>query len=170
MTEKELSPTLAWAKLPVTRIPRVGIAVIVFRDSSCTSILLHKRLGHHSPNTWAFMGGHLEFNESWEDCALRELKEEAGEDLQVLRPWFVDAKNVIFPEENKHYVTLFMVTHRTSGEPKIMEPDKCAEIGWFDTNNLPSPLMSGCQMLKDDNFFERARQHAEWLDLMRLGL
>ena len=27
-----------------------------------------------------------------------------------------------------------------SGVAKIMEPNKCTEIGWFNINNLPKPL------------------------------
>ena len=32
------------------------------------------------------------------------------------------------------------MAHWMSGEPKIMEPDKCDGWDWYDMDNLPSPL------------------------------
>ncbi len=41
--------------------PLVGIAVLVINDNR---VLLGKRKNAHGSGTWAFPGGHLEFNES----------------------------------------------------------------------------------------------------------
>jgi 8-oxo-dGTP diphosphatase len=39
------------------------------------------------------------------------------------------ATNDIFPEEQKHYITICMIADHASGEVKIMEPNKCEEWG-----------------------------------------
>lgn len=67
-------------------------------------MLLH-RLGSHGSGTFALPGGHLEFGESWEDCARREVLEETGLQLESIR--FETAINSIFGPDS-HYVTIFM--------------------------------------------------------------
>jgi len=56
--------------------------------------------------TWALPGGHLEFNESIEACAEREVLEETGLNVGHFR--FLTATNDIMLAEGKHYVTLFV--------------------------------------------------------------
>lgn len=53
--------------------PKVGVGVIVIKNNK---VLLGKRKNSHGQGTWCFPGGHLEFNESWKNCAIRETKEE----------------------------------------------------------------------------------------------
>lgn len=126
--------------------PLVGVCSVVLKDGK---VLLHKRAGTHSPNTWAFPGGHLEFNEEIEECALRELQEETGL-TDVTYPKFWTLENTIYPDEGKHYVTLFYISEWLSGEPVNMEPDKGGDWEWFDWNNLPQPLMQGIQKIIDN--------------------
>lgn len=51
-------------------------------------------------------GGHLEFGESFENCATREILEETGLTVQNAR--FLTATNDVMEDEGKHYVTIFM--------------------------------------------------------------
>ena len=127
--------------------PGVGIAVFVARG---TKILMLKRQGSHGAGTWSFPGGHLEFGESWETCAKRELKEETGLDVSDLK--FTGVTNDIFQEKGKHYITIFLRTEIKSDEPKIMEPDKCAEMNWFEWENMPKSLFLPIINLKKQGF------------------
>lgn len=115
--------------------PKVGVGVIVIKDGK---ILLGKRKNAHGEGTWSFPGGHLEFNESWEDCASRETMEETGIAIKNIR--FGTATNDIFQTEEKHYVTIFMLSDYDSGEVKVMEPEKCEKWEWFLWSQLPQPL------------------------------
>ncbi|WP_139795923.1 nucleotide triphosphate diphosphatase NUDT15, partial [Desulfocicer vacuolatum] len=67
--------------------------------------------------SWAFPGGHLEFNESVEMCATREVFEETG--LSVKNPRFATMTNDLFHESDKHYVTLFVVCEYKNGDVEI---------------------------------------------------
>jgi len=126
--------------------PQVGVGVIVIRDRR---ILLHRRKNAHGAGTWSCPGGHLEFGESWEECARREVMEEAGIRIRNIR--FGTATNDIFEKEDKHYITLFMLADHDSGEPKVMEPDKCAGWEWFEWGQLPTPLfLPFVNLLKTD--------------------
>lgn len=114
--------------------PRVGVGVAVIKNNK---ILLGRRKGAHGAGDWSFPGGHLEFGETVEDCAKRELAEETGLNALSLRlgPW-VD--NLI--DEDKHYVTLFVFVNDFEGDLKILEPEKCEGWSWFECNALPFPL------------------------------
>ena len=122
--------------------PKVGVGVIVIKENK---VLLGKRRGVHGEGSWSFPGGHLEFNEELEDCAKREVFEETGLKIKNIRQ--ATFTNDIFKEEGKHYITLFLISEHESGEPKVMEPEKCEKWEWFEWNNLPSPLFLPIQNL-----------------------
>ncbi|MGI9283023.1 MAG: nucleotide triphosphate diphosphatase NUDT15 [Endozoicomonas sp.] len=117
------------------KLPRIGVGVIVKRDNK---ILLGRRINSHGEGQWAFPGGHLEFGESPEECAARELMEETGLTLDQIRtgPY----TNDVFTTEGKHYITLFMIAESSTGTPEVKEPEKCLEWEWFEWNSLPAPL------------------------------
>lgn len=116
---------------------RVGVAVIVMRDNK---ILLGERIGAHGANTWATPGGHLEFGETVEQCAIREVLEETGLNVSHIRK--LDFTNDIFSAEKKHYITLYVQADYEGGEPTNKEPNKCLQWRWCDVHNLPSPLFT----------------------------
>ncbi|PIO98705.1 NUDIX hydrolase [uncultured Pleomorphomonas sp.] len=57
------------------RQPRVGVSVGVWRGGE---VLLVERSGDPSGGLWSFPGGHLEWGETLEDAARREVFEETG--------------------------------------------------------------------------------------------
>ncbi len=101
-------------------------------------LLLGRRISSHSENSWQFPGGHLEFGETVEDCARREVAEEAGIRVRNIRS--SGFTNDVFIDANKHYVTLFVSSEYESGEVRVMEPDKCEQWQWFRWDRLPEPL------------------------------
>lgn len=119
--------------------PRVGVAVFVWKDGK---FLMGKRRGSHGHDTWSIPGGHLELGESWEECAKREVLEETG--LMIANVRFLAATNDIFPEDNKHYASIWVYSDWQSGQPKLMEPDKYVDQEWRTFQTLPSPLFEPC--------------------------
>lgn len=115
--------------------PKVGVAVYVMRDGK---FLMGRRLGAHGEGSWCVPGGHLEFGESIEDCARREVMEETGMKIRNIR--FLGLTNDIFEAENKHYITISMKADWADIEPSIQEPDKFVEQAWCTLDNLPEPL------------------------------
>lgn len=112
---------------------RVGTGVIIVRGNK---VLLGKRIGKLGTDTWGFTGGHLEFGESLEDCAVRETLEETG--LAVKNPRVITAVSDCF--DGRHYVTVFLRADYAGGEAQVLEPAKCAEWQWFAWDTLPQPL------------------------------
>lgn len=115
--------------------PKVGVGVFVVRDGK---ILVGHRIGSHGSDTWSLPGGHLEFGESVEACAKREVLEEAGIDIGDIQP--ITFTNDIFPEEDRHYITLFMRANYLSGDVERKEPEKCLEWRWVEWPHIPEPL------------------------------
>lgn len=116
--------------------PRVGLGVYILNDRD--ELLLMHRTGAHAGNTWCPPGGHLEFGESFEECAARETREECGIDIDGMK--VLGVMSTLFREENRHSVTISVCARATHGEARIMEPDKFDDIGWFPLQSLPSPL------------------------------
>lgn len=119
-------------KMPVT-----GVSVFVIQNNK---VLLGKRKGLDGGETWGLPGGHLEFGESFEECASRETKEEVN--INLLNIKFYTAYNniSIINKIKRHYINIFMVAYDFNGEIKNNEKDKCYGWEWFQINNLPNPL------------------------------
>ena len=122
-----------------SRYVRVGVGVFVWRDGK---FIMGQRLGSHGANTWSVPGGHLEFGESWEDCAMREVQEETGMSVKNVR--LLTVTNDLFLDDNKHYITLWVECDWAQGEPTITEPDKWINQDWRNFQTLPKPLFEPC--------------------------
>jgi 8-oxo-dGTP diphosphatase len=129
--------------------PKIGIGVMIFNEQE---VLMMKRKGSHGEGSWCFPGGHLEYGETFRDCARREVREETGLEvyLDSYNPVFVT--NDFFEKESKHYVTLFMKSMYNGGDWEIKEPNKCTEIGWFEWGNFPNPLFLPVKNLLAQNY------------------
>ncbi len=114
--------------------PLVGIGVIVYDGDR---VLLMKRQNSHGDGTWSPPGGHLEYSESPQQCAMREVAEEVG--VTIAEPTFYTITNDIFEREGKHYVTLWMRGRYVSGEPHIHSAREMSQVGWFSVHDLPTP-------------------------------
>jgi len=129
------------------KYPRVGLGVYILKEGK---VLLGKRKGSHGNGFWSAPGGHLEFGESWEECAKRETLEEAGLEIKNIR--FVGLTNDLHENEDKHYVTIALLADYVSGEAKVLEPEKLEKWDWFSWDNLPSPLFLPMQNLLRQKF------------------
>lgn len=112
---------------------KAAAAVIVLKGGK---VLLGKRVNTKLEGYWCFPGGKMEFGESAENAARRELKEEAGIDSIDLK--FVGFADIPYDE---HWVTMLFLCENFSGNPSVQEGEKFSEWQWFSRDALPSPLM-----------------------------
>lgn len=82
---------------------------------------------------------------------LREKRNQEEVCIDIDTVNFLTATNDIFPEE-LHYITIFVKAKSYKGESKIGEPDKATAIGWYDWENLPTPLFLPLENLKKEGF------------------
>jgi len=113
----------------------IGVNPLVVRNKK---LLLGHRKNVYGDDTWGLPGGHLEFGESIEKCAERELFEETGMKCKN----FV-VNNIIsqFQENEKCYLQIGVEAKNIKGEPKNKESHKCYELKWFDFNKLPKNIL-----------------------------
>ena len=133
--------------------PAVGVGVIVKRGDQ---VLLLRRRNTHGSGTWSVPGGHLDFGESPEQCASREVREETGVEIEEVE--FRAVTNDFFEAEGKHYLTLWFEAKHLSGDASVSAPDEMSEVGWFSWGSLPAPLFLPLRNLLDGNCYP---QHAE---------
>jgi 8-oxo-dGTP diphosphatase len=124
--------------------PRVGVGVIIERNGQ---VLLIKRTNVHGAGTWSTPGGHLEYGESPEECAIREVNEETGLNIGDVR--FKGITNDLFEVSEKHYITIWMEGSYLAGEPIVSVSREASDVGWFSWDTLPKPLFLPLQ-----NFME----------------
>ena len=133
--------------------PLIGVCVLVEKEGK---VLLGKRKSSHGDGSWATPGGHLEFVETVESCAARELYEETGLVIlsSALGPW---AENIM-EEGTKHYITLFVFVNEFSGVLENLEPHKCEGWEWFDWDQLPEPIFPSVKSLIEKISLEKLKQ------------
>lgn len=123
--------------------PFVGIGILVNKDGK---YLLGRRVGPHGRNTWTVPGGHLEFKETFDECAAREVLEETGVKIKNIK--LLSTVNNVFKDEEHHSITIFVISDWDSGEPKTIEPGKFVDVGWYKLSDHPEPLFLPMQELR----------------------
>jgi 8-oxo-dGTP diphosphatase len=126
-----------------TKKVRAGFGVMILREGKVLLGQRHVDPGKadselHGEGTWTMPGGKLEFGESFEEGALREVFEETGltlnkKDLQVISV----ANDRV---SDAHFVTIGLFCDTCLGEAKVMEPDEITRWEWFPLDALPQPL------------------------------
>ena len=129
---------------------RVGVAVFIRKDGK---FLMQRRLGSHGAGSWSVPGGNLEFGESLEACARREVLEETN--LQIKNIRFLTQTNDQFKDAAKHYLTIWMTSDcrlvpppswnrqnaaRNAGAIFKASPSRCLSLAGriFEPTNRPS--------------------------------
>lgn len=119
----------------------IGVSVGAMIFNSKRELFLTKR-GPRATNErgyWEIPGGGVEFGETLQRAVKREITEEYGVNIILLHQ--LPAQNHLIPAEKQHWVpTTFIAKIKSGQTPKILEPHKCAAIGWYPLNRLPRPL------------------------------
>lgn len=116
--------------------PTVGIGVIIVNKKN--EILIGKRIGTFVPK-YSIPGGGLEVGETFEEAAIREIKEETN--LTITNPQVIGVTNNLetYKEAGTHTISIILLAKQFLGELKVMEPEKCEQWFWCDSKNLPEP-------------------------------
>jgi mutator protein MutT len=124
----------------------VGLGAMTFRRDG--QVFLSRRAvgATNERGCWEFPGGRLEFGEKLNDGIRREFREEYGIDIQLVT--LLGVFDHILEQEGQHWVSITFIACHSGGVPRILEPQKCSAIGWFNLMQLPRPLT----MVSEENF------------------
>jgi 8-oxo-dGTP diphosphatase len=91
---------------------------------------------------WASaVAGHVERGETVYEAARREAAEEMGIGDVDLAPWCVMQRTGATGAPIDERVDYFFTATAWTGVPRIMEPEKCADLRWCLLDTLPSPVV-----------------------------
>ncbi len=79
----------------------------------------------------------MEFGESFEDTAKREVEEETGLRNILVSDLVCVSNDRVY---GKHFITIGMLAAWTEGEPEVMEPEKAANWAWYAPEEIPENL------------------------------
>ena len=125
----------------------IGIGAVIFNKEGKVFLAKRGKKARNEQGKWECPGGGLEFGESFEHTLIREMKEEYGIDIEVIEQ--LAAFNHLIPEEKQHWVALAFICTIKKGTPKILEPEKCEEIGLFtidDMKKMPLTIATGYRL------------------------
>lgn len=110
--------------------------LILIKDGK---ILLSRRFNTGwGDGMYSVVAGHLEGGETFLQAMSREAKEEAGIDIDVSDMRVV---HVVHRKSDEERVDVFISADRWKGEPRVMEPEKCDDMGWFPVDELPENVV-----------------------------
>lgn len=122
--------------IPGKNIVGIGVGAFIL-NSQGQVLLMHrpKSIAAHRTTTgmWSVPGGAIDFGESAEKAIKREVYEELGVKINIKN--FISYSDQVLGDA--HWISLHFLCQIKSGTPKIMEPNKCEKLDWFDPKDPP---------------------------------
>lgn len=117
--------------------PAVTADCVVFaREGGEAYVLLVERGHEPYRGAWAFPGGFMEMDETAEECATRELREETGLEAAPESLVQIGAFTAVDRDPRGRVVTVAFVCSM-DGRRQVCGGDDAARAEWFPVNELP---------------------------------
>ena len=125
--------------------PAVTADCIVFTcQNEKTQVLLIKRGSEPCKDMWALPGGFMNIDESAEEAAIRELKEETGIDVKEVTQ--VGAYSKVDRDPRERVITIAFYTV-IDNPVKAVGQDDAKQAEWFTLDNLPTLAFDHSEIL-----------------------
>lgn len=116
--------------------PSVTVDIVIFtiKDGELKALLV-KRAQEPFKGKWALPGGFVRINESLEDAAKRELKEETGVDADYLEQLYTFGE--LKRDPRGRVITIAYMALMNSEKLKLFAATDVSEVKWFSVSKLP---------------------------------
>ena len=128
-----------------------------------TTAVVHDERGrialvHRKDNgLWALPGGGMELGESIEDCAVREVKEETGLDVEItgLVGIYTNPHHVMAYSDGevRQQFSICYTTRLIGGE--LAYDSESTDIAWVEPDKIPELTMHPSMKLRIDHYLEK---------------
>ncbi|MER7468404.1 NUDIX domain-containing protein [Streptomyces sp. NPDC097981] len=125
----------------------VDVHLILRHDGeSGPEVLLSRRAGPvYASGLWHLPSGHLDPDEDMVEAVIREALEETGVRIQAEDVTAAVTVHHRPPVGSRSRIGVFFDVRRWSGQPRIMEPDRCDGMDWYPLDALPAPMVAYCR-------------------------
>jgi len=130
----------------------VGVGALIVNKEGKLFLAKRGKEVRNESGKWEFPGGGVAFGDTLEETIKREIREEYGVEITVGE--LLDVCDHIIPEEHQHWVSPSYICSVTSGEPRILEPHKCSEIGWFTHEEIKEMNLSIVSKFNFNNYLK----------------
>ena len=101
---------------------------------------LRRNTGYMDDHWAAAAAGHVEAGETAYDAARREAREEIAVDDLALE-FVTSMQRTQMADAIDERIDFFFTARSWTGEPTVVEPEKCADLRWFPLTDLPDPVV-----------------------------
>lgn len=114
--------------------PAVTADAVVIAKNPIPKVLLIERGNDPFKGCWAFPGGFMDMDETTEACAIRELKEETG--LELDNPKQIGTYSAIDRDPRGRTISVVYL-FEIENEREVTGQDDAVKAQWWDIKNLP---------------------------------
>lgn len=108
------------------------VHLFLFKENQ-TLLLLRANTGYED-GKYSVVAGHLDPDETIKAAMVREAYEESG---IIINPDNLKMIHVMHRKSEQDRISFFFTCDKYEGIPFNKEPEKCAELKWFDIDSLP---------------------------------
>lgn len=125
----------------------------VVTDEHGRIVLVHRK----DNGLWALPGGGMELGESIEDCAIREVKEETGLDIQItgLVGIYTNPHHVIEYTDGEVRQQFSLCYRTTLIGGQLAYDGESTDIGWIEPHKIETLEMHPSMRLRINHYFEK---------------
>lgn len=118
---------------------RAYVAAYLVLEKGGQTLLLRRFNTGYQDGNYSLVAGHLDGQETAEQCIIREAEEEAGIEL---RPDDLDVVHVMHRlSPDREYFDIYVRAKVCGGEITNKEPNKCDDLRWFPSEDLPLNIL-----------------------------
>ncbi len=126
--------------------PAVTADCVVMTNQPVPKVLLIQRGADPFKGAWAFPGGFMNMDETTEECAIRELKEETG--LKVATVYQIGAYSKVDRDPRGRTITVAYLAIIDS-PMEVKGQDDAAKADWFPITDLPHLAFDHYDIMQD---------------------
>lgn len=127
--------------------PAVTADAVVITKEPIPKVLLIERGSEPFKGHWAFPGGFMNMDETTEECAIRELKEETGLELDI-KPIQIGTYSEIDRDPRGRTISVVYL-FEIEKEREVTGQDDAAKAQWWEICKLPELAFDHKDILED---------------------